>query len=107
MAWLGHPESLLQGGTRQPLLSALRSVDASFDLNHRRPYQAINRKGYEVELLAAPSGLTSLHALATVHQRRTCLSAEARCRPFASQGHTHQVGKKVAGFVALQYYCLT
>ncbi len=63
MAWLGHPEPMLQGGTRQPLLAALRAVDASFDINLRRPFQAINRKGYEVELLAAPSVIPSLHAL--------------------------------------------
>lgn len=63
MAWLGHPEVILKGGARQPLLAALRSVDATFDLNQRRPYQAINRKGYEVELLAAPSVMPSLHAL--------------------------------------------
>ena len=63
MAWRGRPDVMLKDGTRQPLLAALRSVDASFVLNQRRPYQAINRNGYEVELLAAPSVMPSLHAL--------------------------------------------
>lgn len=63
LTWLGHPETVLSHGARQPLLSALRSVDASFNLNPRKPYQATNRKGYEVELLAAPSVMPSLHAL--------------------------------------------
>jgi hypothetical protein len=33
----------------------LRDFDSSFTINPRKPYQAINRDGYEVELLAAPS----------------------------------------------------
>ena len=63
LAWLGRPDVILKGGVHQPLLAALRSVDASFSLNPRKPYQALNRKGYEVELLAAPSVMPSLHAL--------------------------------------------
>ena len=63
LTWLGRPDVMLKGGVRQPLLAALRSVDASFALNPRKPYQALNRKGYEVELLAAPSVMPSLHAL--------------------------------------------
>ena len=63
LTWLGRPDVMLKGGARQPLLAALRSVDASFVLNPRKPYQALNRKGYEVELLAAPSVMASLHSL--------------------------------------------
>jgi len=41
--------------TRRSLFSVLQSVDPSYKLNPRKPYQAINADGYEVELLAAPS----------------------------------------------------
>jgi hypothetical protein len=40
---------------RKTLLAVLRSIDASYSLNPKKPYQAINAAGYEVELLAAPS----------------------------------------------------
>lgn len=38
-----------------PLLDVLRRVDPSFRINPRRPYQALDEKGYEVEVLVAPS----------------------------------------------------
>lgn len=37
------------------LLGVLRRIDPSYAINRRKPYQAINASGYEVELLAAPS----------------------------------------------------
>ena len=37
------------------LLGLLQSIDASYRINRRKPYQAIAADGYEVELLAAPS----------------------------------------------------
>ncbi len=37
------------------LFAVLKSIDASYRINKRRPYQAVNDEGYEVELLAAPS----------------------------------------------------
>jgi hypothetical protein len=40
---------------RPSVLGVLRDFDSSFTINPRKPYQAINRDGYEVELLAAPS----------------------------------------------------
>lgn len=40
---------------RRSLLTALQHVDASYQINTRKRYQAVNRDGYEVELLAAPS----------------------------------------------------
>ena len=40
---------------RPSLFSVLRSIDASFQINSKKPYQAVNQAGYEVELLAAPS----------------------------------------------------
>ena len=37
------------------LIKILQSIDKSYILNYKKPYQAINSSGYEVELLAAPS----------------------------------------------------
>lgn len=37
------------------LLGVLRHIDSSYAINKRKPYQAVNAAGYEVELLAAPS----------------------------------------------------
>lgn len=37
------------------LLRILRGVDKTFRMNHKKPYQALNQNGYEVELLCAPS----------------------------------------------------
>ncbi len=41
--------------TRKTLFSVLKSIDSSYKINPRKPYQAMNADGYEVELLAAPS----------------------------------------------------
>ncbi len=40
---------------RPSVFEVLRKVDSSYTINKRKPYQAINSSGYEVELLAAPS----------------------------------------------------
>lgn len=40
---------------RKSLFAILKSIDSSYEINRRKPYQAVNAKGYEVELLAAPS----------------------------------------------------
>lgn len=40
---------------RRSLFSVLRSIDSSYRVNPKKPYQAVNDVGYEVELLAAPS----------------------------------------------------
>jgi hypothetical protein len=42
-------------GSRASLMSVLKRVDSSYAINPRKPYQAVNDAGYEVELLAAPS----------------------------------------------------
>lgn len=42
-------------GSRKPLISVLQSIDSTYSLNPKKPYQAANSAGYEVELLAAPS----------------------------------------------------
>lgn len=55
------PASLTLTGTdfdkksRKTLFSVLRSIDSSYKINPRKPYQATDADGYEVELLAAPS----------------------------------------------------
>ncbi len=41
--------------TRKTLFSVLKSIDSSYKITPRKPYQATNAEGYEVELLAAPS----------------------------------------------------
>ena len=60
LAWCrGTKASLL--GTKisdtptKSLFSVLKCLDASYQINPRKPYQAVNQTGYEVELLAAPS----------------------------------------------------
>ncbi len=59
MAWCrGSGASLAsarQGDHRKSLFACLRSLDASYTINPKKPYQAVNQVGYEVELLAAPS----------------------------------------------------
>jgi hypothetical protein len=40
---------------RPTLFALLRTLDRSYRINARKPYQAVNDDGYEVELLAAPS----------------------------------------------------
>ncbi len=40
---------------RKSLLEVLQSTDSTYQVNPKKPYQAINSAGYEVELLAAPS----------------------------------------------------
>jgi hypothetical protein len=40
---------------RKTLIQVLKSIDSSYAVSRRKPYQALNAEGYEVELLAAPS----------------------------------------------------
>ena len=37
------------------LIQLLQGIDKTYVLNHKKPFQAVNAHGYEVELLAAPS----------------------------------------------------
>ena len=46
--------------TGSSLMRALKAVDASFTINRGKRYQALDRTGYEVELLAAPSVFRTL-----------------------------------------------
>ena len=43
------------GEHRRTLMECLQRLDKSYSINPKKPYQAINKDGYEVELLAAPS----------------------------------------------------
>ena len=40
---------------RPSLFSVLKSIDSTYTINRSKPYQAVDKSGYEVELLAAPS----------------------------------------------------
>ena len=44
------------------LWAALKAVDPTFTVNTERPFQARNRRAYEVELLVAPSREKTLHS---------------------------------------------
>jgi hypothetical protein len=59
MAWCrGSGASLAKtrpGDLRPTLIDCLRRLDATYTINAKKPYQAVNQDGYEVELLAAPS----------------------------------------------------
>lgn len=60
MAWCrGTKASLLGHGAnatgRKTLFAVLKSLDSSYQINPRKPYQAVNQTRYEVALLAAPS----------------------------------------------------
>jgi len=60
-AWWATEKSdlmLARGGS--PLLQTLRSFDPTFQINKKKPFQATNDAGYEVELLVAPSRLKGL-----------------------------------------------
>ena len=41
--------------TAKTLFGVLKSIDSSYRISTRKPYQAVSSDGYEVELLAAPS----------------------------------------------------
>ncbi len=47
------PDSDVKG--RKSLMGVLQSIDSTYRLNPKKPYQAVNSTGYEIELLAAPS----------------------------------------------------
>lgn len=61
LAWCrGSKVSLASLLGRKPaktktLFSVLKSIDSSYRISPRKPYQAVSSDGYEVELLAAPS----------------------------------------------------
>jgi len=59
LAWCRGAQIALSASSDRPvgspLMKVLKTVDASFRINERKPYQAVDKTGYEVELLVAPS----------------------------------------------------
>ncbi len=62
LTWVrGTRASLVFAGTeaeaqpRKTLIHVLKSIDSTYAVSKKKPYQALNSEGYEVELLAAPS----------------------------------------------------
>ena len=47
------PDSGIKG--RKSLMAVLQSIDSTYRRSPKKPYQAVNSAGYDVELLAAPS----------------------------------------------------
>jgi hypothetical protein len=47
------PDADVEG--RKSLMAVLQSIDSTYRINPKKPYQALNGAGYEVKLLAAPS----------------------------------------------------
>ncbi len=64
LAWCrGAEVSLLHTSAKaigSPLMKVLKMVDPSFRINHRKLYQAVDKSGYPVELLVAPSQFKTL-----------------------------------------------
>ena len=48
-------QSELNVQPRKTLIHILKSIDSSYSVSKKKPYQALNSEGYEVKLLAAPS----------------------------------------------------
>lgn len=54
-AWRGTPTQLAIAAPPGPIMQSLRAIDRRFTVNSEKPFQALNAKGYEVEVLIAPS----------------------------------------------------
>jgi hypothetical protein len=57
LAWIAETEA-----EDAALWAALKAVDPTFTVNSERPFQARNRRTYEVELLVAPSREATMHS---------------------------------------------
>ena len=57
LAWVAEQRS-----GQAALWAALKAVDPTYTVNTERKFQARNAKAYEVELLVAPSRLTTMHS---------------------------------------------
>ena len=58
LAWCREkltPVSPVRASGAKTLFGILRAIDSTYVINPRKPYQAVNKNAYEVELLAAPS----------------------------------------------------
>lgn len=56
LAWIAEDSTAIE----RPLWSLLRAVDPSYTVNTERPFQARNRRAYEVEVLVAPSRMPTM-----------------------------------------------
>lgn len=56
LTWAGGPGALaIAGSVTAPIMDMLKDVDELYTVNSEKPWQARNGKGYEVEILLAPS----------------------------------------------------
>lgn len=56
LTWAAGPGALaIVGSMPEPIMDMLKEVDELFTVNTEKPWQARNAKGYEVEILLAPS----------------------------------------------------
>lgn len=59
LAWCRGSDISMAKTSERPvgssLMKALKNVDQSFRINDKKPFQALDKSGYEVELLVAPS----------------------------------------------------
>ena len=56
LTWAGGPGALaISGSVTAPIMDMLKYVDELYTVNSEKPWQARNGKGYEVEILLAPS----------------------------------------------------
>ena len=54
-AWRGNSTQLTIAAPPGPIMQSLRAIDRRYTVNSEKPFQALNAKGYEVEVLIAPS----------------------------------------------------
>lgn len=57
LAWMGDASIAMSisGEIKEPILALLKRVNSSYTVNSERPFQVLNNKAYEVEILLAPS----------------------------------------------------
>ncbi len=60
---LNMPQTLIEHDNYKTFISELRQIDPSFNLHHKKKYQAINSKAFEVEILCSPTSMPSLNRL--------------------------------------------
>ena len=77
---------------RKSLMAVLQSIDSTYRLNPKKPYQAVNSAGYEVELLAAPSraplrGNEAFEPMVSLVEQEWLLRGKAAFVVVATQRH--------------------
>ena len=84
------PDADVEG--RKSLMAVLQSIDSTYRLNPKKPYQAVNSAGYEVELLAAPSraplrGNEAFEPMVSLVEQEWLLRGKAAFVVVATQRH--------------------